>query len=126
MQWVRDRLTGPQLEYSYVWKTLLQYSSKKKTTTSEEAYSVLSIAGGSDAPIETPNPFTGMYDAIVRSNKHRIKSTIDTSTTTTTAATSEVSVFKPEERLSFSQALWAYTVGKQSLRQFCYVCECRK
>ena len=115
MQWVRDRLTGPQLEYSYVWKTLLQYSSKKKTTTSEEAYSVLSIAGGSDAPIETPNPFTGMYDAIVRSNKHRIKSTQETSTTTAAATASEVSVFKPEERLSFSQALWAYTIGKQSL-----------
>jgi cytosine/adenosine deaminase-related metal-dependent hydrolase len=53
------------------------------------------VAGGSDAPIESCSPFTGIHDAIER------RSRSDT--------TGEQ--YRPEECLTFSEALWAYTVG---------------
>ncbi|CAH1795169.1 unnamed protein product [Owenia fusiformis] len=50
--WLNDRLAGSLLEYSYVWKTLLENG--------------IHVAGGSDAPVESPEPFLGIYDAIFR------------------------------------------------------------
>ena len=62
------------------------------------------MAGGSDAPIETCSPFTGMYDAIFRTDRNcPIGKEL--------SAVSGDDVFRPSERLSFSQALWLYTVG---------------
>jgi len=49
------------------------------------------VAGGSDAPIETSSPLIGMRDAIFRSSK------------------SGDEVYKPEECLTFAEALWMYT-----------------
>lgn len=107
MKWVRARLGDQQLRYSYAWKTLLMHSSLTNSATSSSACTtpsspILVVAGGSDSPIEHPNPFTGMYDAIFRTNKHRLKST---------ASAEEEIVFQPDECLSFSQALWIYTIG---------------
>jgi predicted amidohydrolase YtcJ len=96
MQWVRDRIRGSQLDHSYVWKTLLLHPSGLPSGRESGG---LRVAGGSDAPIETPNPFTGMYDAIFRSNKRRLK------------AGEKETVFHPHEALTFSQALWTYTIG---------------
>ena len=126
MQWVRARLSEQQLNYSYVWKTLLLHehtssmSTLTSTSTSDGNVSdkehaaitpvhpkcALHVAGGSDAPIESPNPFTGMYDAMFRSDSHRQKAL-------------QSSVFKPEECLSFSQALWIYTVGNE--QKICFI-----
>lgn len=71
------------------------------------------VAGGSDAPIETCSPLVGMFDAIHR--QARLSGT-GTDTDTDTADSSggqspSREVFRPEEVLSFSEALWIYTVG---------------
>jgi hypothetical protein len=71
-------------------------------------FSCLRVAGGSDAPIETPNPFTGMFDAIFRSDAHR-----------RTRTDQGGDVLHPEQCLTFSQALWMYTIGNaHSLSSF--------
>lgn len=57
------------------------------------------MAGGSDAPIESACPFTGMHDAMMRSNVRRVQ---DTSLTR---------VYRPTECLSFDEALSIYTRG---------------
>lgn len=70
------------LQCSYPWKTLMDQG--------------IICAGGSDAPVETPNPLRGMYDAIFRP---RIK----------TSAHEPEKSFRPEECLSVSQAVDLYT-----------------
>jgi hypothetical protein len=81
MRWLELRLTDFQLKHSYCWRTLL--------------YSNVHTAGGSDAPIESPNPFLGMYDAIMRNDSKRERPIGST--------------FRPDECLSFAEALWIYT-----------------
>jgi predicted amidohydrolase YtcJ len=60
-------------------------------------------AGGSDAPIEDCNPLLGIYDAI-----HRLPHSFKAATSPPPA---DSDVFLPHERLTFSQALWLYTIG---------------
>lgn len=76
---VRKRLNDSVLPYSYCWKRLLDCN--------------IICAGGSDAPIETCNPFQGIYDAMFRCKPGE-----------TTADCLHI-----EERLSFDQALLMYT-----------------
>jgi predicted amidohydrolase YtcJ len=52
------------------------------------------VAGGSDAPIETCSPLVGLHDAIFRASRE-----------------DPPKVFGIEERLSFAEALWTYTIG---------------
>jgi len=52
------------------------------------------VAGGSDAPVEPCSPLLGMHDAIFR-----------------TARPPDRTIYRPEECLSFAEALWMYTVG---------------
>ncbi|ETK73448.1 hypothetical protein L915_19621 [Phytophthora nicotianae] len=66
--------------FSYCWKRMLDNG--------------VACAGGSDAPIETCNPFQGIYDAIYRHKPNRPED-----------------VFLPEEQLSFHEALALYTKG---------------
>eukprot|EP00606_Chrysophyceae_sp_TOSAG23-5_P000348 GSChrysophyteH2.ASY1.ANO1.946.1 assembled CDS len=80
--WVQARLSAAHIEFSYAWKTLLYYPG-------------ITVAGGSDAPIETPAPLVGIYDAIHRTARDEVGG----------------SVFRPEECLGFAEALWTYTVG---------------
>ena len=80
MRWVLERLSKAHLECSYAWKTLMIQG--------------IVVAGGSDAPIETPNPFTGMHDAIYRVSRE-----------------ADRSVFREEECLSFAEALYCYTIN---------------
>eukprot|EP00595_Chromulina_sp_UTEXLB2642_P002474 CAMPEP_0196764132 /NCGR_PEP_ID=MMETSP1095-20130614/5411_1 /TAXON_ID=96789 ORGANISM="Chromulina nebulosa, Strain UTEXLB2642" /NCGR_SAMPLE_ID=MMETSP1095 /ASSEMBLY_ACC=CAM_ASM_000446 /LENGTH=236 /DNA_ID=CAMNT_0042118839 /DNA_START=51 /DNA_END=758 /DNA_ORIENTATION=- len=65
------------------------YSYAWKTLLNYKVY----IAGGSDAPIESYSPFLGIDDAIYR--KSRVSD----------------EVYRPQECLSFSEALWIYTIG---------------
>lgn len=67
----------------------LKYSYAWKTLLTNG----INVAGGSDAPIETCNPLQGMYDAIYRKSR------------------TDDSIFRPEECLSFAEALWLYTIG---------------
>lgn len=87
MRWLNKRLHPNQIQYAYAWKTLLN----------ENVF----IAGGSDAPVEHPSPFRGIHDAIFRSNYRRITQSQDESP----------SVFREDEKLSFAEALWSYTIG---------------
>jgi predicted amidohydrolase YtcJ len=90
MRWVMERIHhSSQLQYAYAWKTLLTHD--------------VAIAGGSDAPIEDCNPFTGIYDAICRWNRQRLPLSNQDEATVIT--------FRPEEKLSFSEAMQLYTEG---------------
>lgn len=79
-QWVNNRLgkNSDRLKYAYAWKTLID--------------SHVHVAGGSDAPIELPNPLHGIYAAIFRKS-------------------SKNETWKPEERLNFNEAIDLYTKG---------------
>lgn len=78
--YVRKRLEDDVIPFSYCWKRMLEND--------------VVCAGGSDAPIETCNPFQGIYDAIYRYKPNQPQD-----------------VFLPEEQLSFDQALALYTKG---------------
>ncbi|GMH94542.1 hypothetical protein TrST_g12620 [Triparma strigata] len=67
-----------------------EYSYIWKTLLKEGVFA----AGGSDSPVETPSPLVGMYDAMFRRSR-----------------TNDDDVFKPEEKLTFAEALWLYTIG---------------
>lgn len=79
-QWVNSRLgkDSDRLKYAYAWKTLID--------------SHIHVAGGSDAPIELPNPLHGIYAAIFRKS-------------------SKNETWKPEEKLTFQEAIDLYTKG---------------
>lgn len=64
-----------------MWKTLLEEG--------------IPCAGGSDAPVELPTPLIGMHDAIFRRG-------VDAD---------DSDAYKPEQCLTFAQALDLYTVG---------------
>jgi predicted amidohydrolase YtcJ len=71
---------GERTRYAYAWKTQLKHGAQ--------------IYFGSDAPVESPNPFWGLHAAVTR--KKRVSTTI-------------VSSWIPEELLTFEDALTAYT-----------------
>jgi predicted amidohydrolase YtcJ len=47
-----DRCLGERAAYSYAWRTLLQHGTR--------------LVFGSDAPVESPNPFHGLHAAVTR------------------------------------------------------------
>ncbi len=77
-----DRYWGERARLAYAWKTQLQAGAV--------------LAFGSDAPVESPNPFWGLYAAITRRR-------ID--------GTPGPEGWYPEQKLSFQQALEGFTVG---------------
>lgn len=50
-----DRLLGKRARYGYAWRSLLDAGA--------------SLAFGSDAPVETPNPFMGIHAAVTRQDE---------------------------------------------------------
>lgn len=95
MRWVMSRMSDErQLRYAYAWKTLLHGNPNN-----------VHCAGGSDAPIEDASPWYGVYDAMFRTNQWRLSGTANNSESTAAV------VFRPEERLSFADALALYTTG---------------
>ena len=75
------RLGAERLAGAYAWKTMLD----------EGAH----LAFGSDYPVEDPNPFPGLADAITRED----------------AAGDPPGGFLPEQKLTLTQALAAFTTG---------------
>ena len=75
------RLGPDRLKGAYAWKTMLD--------------SHVMLAFGSDYPVEDPNPFPGMADAVTRED----------------AAGDPPGGFLPEQKISLTQALAAFTTG---------------
>lgn len=77
-----DRYWGGRSKLAYAWRTQLNYGAQ--------------LAFGSDAPVESPNPFLGMYAAITRQRADGSPS---------------AEGWYPEEKLTLAEALSAYTFG---------------
>lgn len=78
---IADRYWGERARWSYAWQSL--------------ASSGAVLAFGSDAPVETPDPWRGLYAAVTRRRPHE----------------PDRDAWYPQERLSLAQAMWAYTQG---------------
>lgn len=77
-----DRYWGKRSAYAYAWRDQLTNGA--------------SLIFGSDAPVESPNPFWGIHAAVTRRRADGSPSALD---------------WYPEQRLSVSEALQAYTTG---------------
>jgi predicted amidohydrolase YtcJ len=76
-----DRLWGARSRYGYAWRSVLDAGGL--------------LAFGSDAPVETPNPFVGIHAAVTRQDANNEPS----------------GGWYPEERLSVEEAVRAYAEG---------------
>lgn len=77
-----DRLWGARSSGAYAFNSLLQSGA--------------ALAFGSDAPVESPNPFLGLHAAVTRQRPN---------------GAPEKDGWYPQQRLSLAQALRAYTTG---------------
>ncbi len=77
-----DRCWGERAALSYAWRTQLNHGAH--------------LAFGSDAPVESPNPFLGLHAAITRRRA---------------GASSPADGWFPEQKLTLPEALSAYTLG---------------
>lgn len=77
-----DALWGPRAEFAYAWRAQLEAGAL--------------LAFGSDAPVETPNPFAGIHAALTRRRAD---------------ADPNADGWYPQQRLTLSEALTAYTQG---------------
>jgi len=77
-----DQYWGARAEQAYAWRTLLEKGTR--------------LAFGSDAPVDSPNPFWGLHAAVTRQRGD---------------GTPGPDGWYPEQRLSVAQALAAYTAG---------------
>lgn len=77
-----ERYWGKRVRTAYAWRSLIQTGAV--------------LAFGSDAPVESPNPFWGIHAAVTRQNR---------------AGAPPQDAWTPEETLSLTQALVAYTQG---------------
>lgn len=77
-----DKLWGERAKFSYGWRTQLNHGAV--------------LAFGSDAPVESPNPFLGLHAAITRQRADALPS---------------ADGWYPNEKLSLAEALGAYTLG---------------
>jgi predicted amidohydrolase YtcJ len=77
-----DRLLGERVAFSYAWRTLLE--------------SGVRLAFGSDAPVESPNPFHGLHAAVTRRRAD---------------GSPGLNGWVPEQRLTFKSALAGFTTG---------------
>lgn len=77
-----DRYWGKRAELSYAWRTQLNYGAI--------------LAFGSDAPVESPNPFLGLHAAVTRQRADGSPS---------------AEGWRAEQKLTLAEALSAYTFG---------------
>ena len=77
-----DRFWGKRAQLSYAWRTQLQNGAV--------------LAFGSDAPVESPNPFWGIHAAVTRQRAD---------------GSPGADGWYPEQRLAITEALQAYTTG---------------
>jgi predicted amidohydrolase YtcJ len=79
MKWATAHLGSERVKYAYAWKTFLNHH--------------VTLAFGTDYPVEFINPFRGLYSAITRQNE------------------AGTMTFQPQEKISLSEAIYAYTQG---------------
>jgi predicted amidohydrolase YtcJ len=77
MKWATDRLGPERAKYAYAWKSFLSHN--------------VTLAFGTDYPVESINPFRGLYSAITRQNE------------------AGTMTFQPQEKISLNEAIYAYT-----------------
>jgi predicted amidohydrolase YtcJ len=77
-----DRFWGERSALAYAWRTQLDFGTH--------------LAFGSDAPIESPNPFLGLHAAVTRRRAD---------------GSSSAAGWYPEQKLTMAEALSAYTTG---------------
>jgi predicted amidohydrolase YtcJ len=77
-----DRHWGKRVANAYAWRTLLNHNTI--------------LAFGSDAPVESPNPFWGLHAAVTRRRAD---------------GSPGPQGWQPAQRLNVAEALGAYTVG---------------
>lgn len=79
MNWAAARLGPERTALSYTWKSFLDHQ--------------VPLAFGTDYPVESINPFRGLYAAVTRQNE----------------AGSQT--YQPQEKISIAEAIYAYTQG---------------
>jgi len=79
MNWAESRIGAERAKHSYAWKEFLDDG--------------VTLAFGTDYPVEPITPFRGLYAAVTRKNE---------------AGTKE---YFPEQKLTIHQAIAAYTTG---------------
>jgi hypothetical protein len=77
MNWAAARLGPERAKYSYAWKSFLDHN--------------VTLAFGTDYPVESINPFRGLYSAITRQNE------------------AGTMTYQPQEKITLNEALYAYT-----------------
>jgi predicted amidohydrolase YtcJ len=77
-----DQFWGERAALSYAWRTQLQHGAR--------------LAFGSDAPVESPNPFWGLHAAVTRQRSD---------------GSPGPDGWRPEQRLSLHEALAGFTLG---------------
>jgi predicted amidohydrolase YtcJ len=77
MNWVADRLGPDRAKYAYAWRSFLNRN--------------VTLAFGTDYPVESLNPFRGLYSAITRQNEPGTMT------------------YQPQEKLTLDEAIYAYT-----------------
>lgn len=83
MKWVVDRIGKDRARYAYAWRSVLDHK--------------MPLAFGSDAPVESLNPWPGLFAAVTRQS-FNLK---------------PEKGFFPEERVTLSDAFRAFTEGAQ-------------
>ena len=79
MNWAAARLGPDRTALSYTWKSFLDHC--------------VTLAFGTDYPVESINPFRGLYAAVTRQNE------------------AGTATYQPQEKISINEALYAYTQG---------------
>ena len=77
MAWAPARLGPDRIKRAYAWKSFLEAG--------------VTLAFGTDYPVESISPFRGLYSAITRQNEGGTQT------------------FEPQEKLTINQAIYAYT-----------------
>lgn len=79
MNWAAARLGPERAPLSYTWKSFVDHH--------------VPLAFGTDYPVESINPFRGLYAAITRQNE------------------AGTQTYQPQEKISIAEAIYAYTQG---------------
>jgi hypothetical protein len=77
MNWAAARLGPERVKYSYAWRSMLNHH--------------ITLAFGTDYPVESINPFRGLYAAITRQNE------------------AGTATYQPQEKITLPEAIYAYT-----------------